>query len=74
MFSQARQGVTALRTVLKGWELQHGPGRFFSDADCSLLPSLEFCAAGIEALLGRMSERLDDAVEAGDTVVRRPPD
>lgn len=63
MLCKARQGVTALRTVMKGWESEHGPGRPFYEGEASLLASFAFCADGVEATLNLASDRIDDAIE-----------
>jgi hypothetical protein len=65
MLCQARRGVTTLRAVLESWERQHGmpPKVPFHECDCTLLPSVGFCADGIEGLLDRISARISEAVE-----------
>jgi len=61
MLAKARQGVTTLRTVVQGWEAQHGPHRPFDDGDGGFLASLDFCADGIEATVNLISERIATA-------------
>jgi hypothetical protein len=67
LLGKARQGVTALRTIVKGWEREHGPHRPFYEGEGSFLASLEYCADGIEATVNLISDRIDEACEG------RPP-
>jgi hypothetical protein len=68
MLCKVRQGVTALRTVVKGWERAHGPQKLIDEDDAAFLASLDFCADGIETTIELIADRVDDEIEG-----RRPP-
>jgi hypothetical protein len=72
--AKARQGVTTLRMVVQGWELQHGPHRPFEDGDCAFLASLDFCSDSIESSLDWISQRIsEECDEECDVAAEAPP-